>query len=77
MKSIVIWSKTNCQACDTAKTLLAEHNYSYEEKILGSGNYTVHDLLKIAPHVKTVPQIFMGEKHVGGLPELKAYLGVN
>ena len=34
---------------------------------------TKQDLLEAVPNAKTVPQIFMYGKHIGGLTDLKKY----
>lgn len=70
MKAI-IWSKDNCPYCVQAKTLLEQQGIEFEERKIGSG-YTKEDLLESVPHAKTVPQIFLDGKLVGGFTELNA-----
>jgi glutaredoxin 3 len=72
MKAIV-WSKYNCTFCEQAKQLLAQRGISYEEKKIGDG-YTKEELLLAVPNARTVPQIFLGEEHIGGFNELKERL---
>lgn len=70
--SVVIWSKTTCPYCDRAKELCNDLGVSYEERIIGEG-WTKADLLKVVPEAKTVPQIFIGDTHIGGFNELQVY----
>lgn len=75
MKAI-LYSKYNCPNCDTAKTLLNSHNVAIEERKIGDG-YTKEELLEVVPHAKSVPQVFINDSYVGGLPDLKKYLAGN
>lgn len=68
-----VWSKYNCPFCDQAKALLKQKGIVYEEKKIGDG-YTKEDLLESVPNARTVPQIFLDDKLIGGFTELKAYL---
>ena len=72
MKAIV-WSKYHCPYCDQAKKLLEFKGIDYEEKRIGDG-YTKEDLLEAIPTARTVPQIFLDDRLIGGFSELKAYL---
>jgi glutaredoxin len=71
MKAIV-WSKYNCNYCDQAKALLKAKDIPFEERKIGDG-YTKEDLLEAVPTARTVPQIFLDEKLIGGFTELKKY----
>jgi glutaredoxin len=72
MKAI-IWSKYNCPYCDQAKALLTQKGLQFEEKKIGDG-YTKEDLLEAVPTARTVPQIFINDKLIGGFTELRKYL---
>ena len=69
----VVWSKHHCPYCDQAKALLTQRGIEFEEKKIGEG-YTKEDLLEAVPTARTVPQIFLDDKLVGGFTELKAKL---
>lgn len=69
----VVWSKYNCPFCDQAKALLKQRGIVFEEKKIGDG-YSKEDLLEAVPTARTVPQIFLNEKLIGGFTELKKYL---
>lgn len=74
MKAIV-WSKYHCPYCDQAKALLEQKGIPFEERKIGDG-YTKEDLLEAVPTARTVPQIFIDDKLVGGFTELRSYLNV-
>ena len=69
----VIWSKDNCQFCIKAKTLLDIKGVPYEERKIGAG-WTKEQLLEAVPTARTVPQIFLNNKLVGGFTELREFL---
>jgi glutaredoxin 3 len=66
----VIWSQRNCIACDQAKNILEFRNIPYEIKILGE-NATKQELLEAVPDARSVPQIFINGKYIGGVAELR------
>lgn len=68
-----VWSKYNCTFCDQAKALLKQKGYQVTENKIGDG-YTKEELLEAVPTARAVPQIFIGEEHIGGFTELKQYL---
>lgn len=68
-----VWSKYNCPYCDQAKALLKQKGIEFEEKKIGDG-YTKEDLLEAVPTARTVPQIFLNDKLIGGFTELRQYL---
>ena len=72
MKAIV-WSKYQCPYCEQAKQLLAQRGIDYEERKIGDG-FTKEDLLEAVPGARTVPQIFLDDKLIGGFTELKQHL---
>jgi len=69
----IVWSKYNCPYCDQAKALLKSKNIAFEERKIGDG-YTKEDLLESVPTAKSVPQIFLDGKLIGGFTELKRYI---
>jgi glutaredoxin len=69
----VIWSKYNCPYCDQAKNLMQLRGIQYEERKIGDG-YTREDLLEAVPTARTVPQIFLDGKLVGGYDALRKVL---
>lgn len=72
----VVWSKYHCPYCDQAKALLKSKNIEFEERKIGDG-YTKEELLEAVPNARTVPQIFLDEKLIGGFNELQIYIQNN
>lgn len=70
---LVIYSKENCQQCDSAKLLCQMKGVEFETKQLGV-DYNKLDLLEIAPKARSFPVVFYGELLIGGLVELKEIL---
>lgn len=68
-----IWSKYNCPYCDQAKALLKNKGIPFQEKKIGDG-YTREELLEAIPTARTVPQIFLDDKLIGGFQELNEHL---
>ena len=68
-----IWSKYHCPYCDQAKALLKSKGIQFEEKKIGDG-YTREELLEAVPGARTVPQIFLDDKLIGGFTELRTHL---
>ena len=73
--SIVIYSKTTCPFCDAAKNLLTQKGVGYEEINLDEDPSKAQEMLAKSNNQKSVPQIFIGDTHVGGFDELKAVDG--
>ena len=72
MKAIV-WSKNQCPYCVQAKALLESRGIDYEERNINH-NYTREQLLEAVPNARTVPQIFIDDKLIGGFTELRQHL---
>ena len=72
MKAIV-WSKYHCPYCDQAKALLKSKNIEFEERKIGDG-YTKEELLESVPTARTVPQIIIDGKLIGGFTDLQKYI---
>ena len=71
MKKVTIYTGPICNFCSAAKHLLSKKKISYEEINIGSDDKKREEMLKKSNGAKTVPQIFIGEKHIGGYVELK------
>lgn len=69
----VVWSKPDCPQCVTAQTLLKNKGYEIDERKLGFG-WDREQLFEAVPNARSVPQIFIDGKHVGGLKELQTLL---
>ena len=70
MAEILVYSKPDCPYCDMAKRLLASKQQRWEE-------IDVQDPARLREMVertgrRTVPQIYIGDRHVGGFDDLSA-----
>ncbi len=68
----VVWSKNQCPFCDQAKNLLKLKGIEFEERNV-STDWTKEQLMEAVPTARTVPQIFLDDKLIGGFTELKKY----
>ena len=72
MAPITIYTKSTCGYCHAAKDLLREKNAEFQE-ISVDGNSKLHsEMSQRANGRQTVPQIFIGDAHVGGCDDLYA-----
>jgi glutaredoxin len=70
--SNIVWSKIQCPYCDMAKRLLQSKEVTYEERMIGDG-WTREQLLESVPNARSVPQIFLDGKLIGGYDQLKQH----
>ena len=72
MKKVVIYTGDLCTHCDWAIDLLNRKNIEFTEYNVAKDAAKREEMLKKSNGAKTVPQIFIGEHHVGGNVELQA-----
>ena len=70
-KSIVLYTKDYCSYCKGAKALLTQKGVSFTD-IEITGNDVLRDEMIEKSGRYTVPQIFIGDIHVGGGSDLAA-----
>ena len=71
--AIIVYSKPACVYCDKAKALLTRLGLEYTEKVV-SKDLSLEELFKeLGKQVRTIPQIVIDEKHIGGYNELIEY----
>ena len=66
---IIMYSKATCIYCLRAKNYLREMSLEFREIDLNQNQEAYQELRKLMKRV-TVPQIFIGEHHVGGYSDL-------
>jgi glutaredoxin 3 len=69
MKKIVVYSTTYCGYCRSAKHLLEELELPYTEIDVTNDDQKRQWLYDVTGH-RTVPQIFIDERPIGGYTEL-------
>ena len=67
-----IYTGPMCNFCSAAKHLLNKKKINYEEIDIGYDDKKREEMLKKSNGAKTIPQIFVEDKHIGGYVELKA-----
>lgn len=70
MSKIEIYTTTVCPYCVRAKELLKKKDVKYTEYNVGSDPSKLKEMLEKSNGSKTVPQIFINGKHIGGCDEL-------
>jgi glutaredoxin 3 len=71
MSQVLIYTKTGCPYSAGAKRLLEEKGLAYEEVNVTDHPERRDEMERRAGGKKTLPQIFFGERHVGGYTELQ------
>jgi len=72
MSKVVVYTKAWCPYCVAAKQLLARKNAAFEEISVDGDAAAQRAMAQRAGGRSTVPQIFVGETHVGGCDDLHA-----
>ena len=72
MPVIEIYTKTFCPYCWRAKLLLESKGVEYKEIGVDFGGELKQVMIQRASGRTTVPQIFIGELHIGGCDDLVA-----
>ena len=72
MPRVEIYTKTFCPYCWRAKLLLESKGVEYKEIAVDFGGEMKQVMVQRASGRTTVPQIFIGEHHVGGCDDLVA-----
>ncbi|PHQ98504.1 MAG: glutaredoxin 3 [Marinosulfonomonas sp.] len=72
MKSVEIYTSPLCGFCHAAKRLLKQKNVQFTEINVAINPGKRQEMLSRANGRHTVPQIFVGETHVGGYDDLAA-----
>ena len=71
--AIIVYSKPACVYCEKAKALLTRLRLEYTVKVV-SKDLSLEELFKeLGKQVRTIPQIVIDEKHIGGYNELIEY----
>ena len=71
--NVIVWSKTNCAFCLKAKHLLKDKNIEFEERLIGQ-KWSREQLLEMVPDARSVQQIIIDGKVIGGYNDLVKYI---
>lgn len=72
MQTVEIYTSAMCGFCFAAKRLLKQKDVSFAEIDVGRDADKRQEMMSRAHGRHTVPQIFIGDTHVGGCDELYA-----
>ena len=74
MSKVIIFGTANCSYCDMAKKLCEKLKVTYSYYDIAADAKAMNYLMDELGMFKTVPQIFVDGKHIGGFNELKELL---
>lgn len=72
MPSVTLYTKPLCPFCIRAMSLLKKKGVAYNEISAAFDKAKREEMLQKSNGARTYPQIFIGEKHVGGCDDLMA-----
>ena len=72
MQPVTIYTKATCGYCHRAKMLLTQKNVSFDEISVDGDAGKQQEMSTRSNGGWTVPQIFIGDRHVGGSDDLHA-----
>ena len=72
MESVEIYTKATCPYCYRAKELLRQKGVEFKEFPVDGGGPKRDEMIQRANGRTTVPQIFIGGRHIGGCDDLYA-----
>lgn len=72
MARVVVYSGPYCPYCTKAKALLDKKNVAYVEFNVKEDDAKLSEMLELSGGRKTIPQIFIDDKHIGGCDDLYA-----
>jgi glutaredoxin 3 len=70
MIKIEIYSASYCPSCRNAKILLDKKNLQYKELKIDENPELRDQMLKRKNNIRTIPQIFIENEHIGGYDQL-------
>jgi glutaredoxin 3 len=72
MPAISIYTKVYCPYCTFAKSILKRKGVAFEEIDLEAEPLRLPEMVSRSAGARTVPQIFIDDRHVGGSDDLRA-----
>ncbi|WP_455217021.1 glutaredoxin domain-containing protein [Kaarinaea lacus] len=70
MARVKIYSTATCPICEKAKSLMTKWNIDYDEARVDQDREMLKEMLEVSNHARTVPQITIDGKWIGGFSEL-------
>jgi len=72
MKKVTVYTSGSCPYCIMAKELLEDKDVEIEERRIDRDPKYIDEAIERSGGRRTVPQIFIGDYHVGGYDDLSA-----
>ncbi len=72
MPDIVMYTKPGCPYCIAAKALLDRKGAAFTEIVASNDPAKKQEMIQRSRGRMTFPQIFIGERHIGGSDDLSA-----
>lgn len=70
MTEIVLYTKDYCPYCKRSKALLTRKGVTFTEYDIQDSDDLVEEMIKRSGGRRTVPQIFIGDQHIGGANDM-------
>ena len=74
MSKIEIYTRNACKPCDRAKEFFKSKNLSFSEYNIWKNPHYLDEMLIRSNGQRTMPQIFINNKHIGGFHDLKTLI---
>lgn len=75
-KTAVVWGQSNCVWCERVVGLLGSFGYAVEYRKIGE-TCSKADFISAVPGARSVPQVVIGGKVIGGYEAVTGYLTPN
>ena len=72
MEKVIIYTGPMCNFCSAAKHLLNKKKVSYTEFDIATDPSKRQEMQEKTNGARTIPQIFIGDNHIGGFRQLYA-----
>lgn len=71
MKNVIIYTGPLCAFCDWTKELFKKKGVAFKEINIGRDPIKMEEMIAKSNGMRTVPQIFIDGKHIGGNDKLQ------
>jgi glutaredoxin 3 len=72
LADVLIYTKPGCPYCTAAKALLTKKGVDFTEIVASNDPEKKQEMIQKSGGRMTFPQVFVGEKHIGGSDDLHA-----
>lgn len=72
LSAIVVYTEPGCPYCSRAMRLLTQKGVDFTEIVAANDPAKKAEMIKRSNGARTFPQIFIGERHIGGCDDMVA-----